>query len=225
MLTAVAGRRWIIGHGFRLAVMKCAQSTECRVTLGKVILLAIDKGFQEGLEAGIEHGKAGKSLSKVAAYDFGVEVAYVAAVNELESMPLPLLEQLEALKYSPLELLMSALTLEGGHGDEDPTLEFRKLQPVSEQVTVSVYFKCGGSRSPDAISHEILMFEALAASRVCYEQHQKSRLEVSGLSQSSQGGSLVVAGPPALGAANVDGTVPLYDDMFDVSILDKPSDY
>ncbi|GKA36301.1 hypothetical protein Tco_0722792 [Tanacetum coccineum] len=141
MLTAVAGRRWIIGHGFCLAVMKCAQSTECCTALGKFISLAIDKGFQEGLEAGIEHGKASKSLSKVAAYDSGWE----------------------SLKDSPFELLMFALTLEGGHGDEDPTLEFR--------------------------------------------------------------GSLVVAGPLALGVANVDGTLPLHDDMFDATILDKPSDY
>ncbi|GKF02546.1 hypothetical protein Tco_0029469, partial [Tanacetum coccineum] len=30
MLTAIAGRRWVIGHSIRLAVMKCAESTEPR---------------------------------------------------------------------------------------------------------------------------------------------------------------------------------------------------
>ncbi|GKF97426.1 hypothetical protein Tco_0293247, partial [Tanacetum coccineum] len=30
MLTAIAGRRWVIGHGLRLAVMKCAESTDLR---------------------------------------------------------------------------------------------------------------------------------------------------------------------------------------------------
>nr|GEX55611.1 hypothetical protein [Tanacetum cinerariifolium] len=30
MLTAIVGRRWIIGHGLHLAVMKCAESTELR---------------------------------------------------------------------------------------------------------------------------------------------------------------------------------------------------
>nr|GEV13236.1 hypothetical protein [Tanacetum cinerariifolium] len=30
MLTAIAGRRWVIGHGLRLAVMKCGESTELR---------------------------------------------------------------------------------------------------------------------------------------------------------------------------------------------------
>ncbi|GKD94691.1 hypothetical protein Tco_1374528, partial [Tanacetum coccineum] len=183
--------------GFRLTVMKCAQSTECRAALGKVISLAIDNGIQEGLKAGIEHGKAGRSLTEVAAYDSGVGAAYVTAVNEFENMPLPLLEQLEALKDSSLELLMSALTMEG--------------------------IMRGGSRGPDSISHKILLSEALAASRARYEQHQKACLEVGGPSQSSQRGSLVVADPSALGAANMDGTVPLHDDMFDATILDKPS--
>ncbi|GJT95239.1 hypothetical protein Tco_1090757, partial [Tanacetum coccineum] len=30
MLTAIAGRRWLIGHGLRLAVLKCAESLEIR---------------------------------------------------------------------------------------------------------------------------------------------------------------------------------------------------
>ncbi|GKB24060.1 hypothetical protein Tco_0863461, partial [Tanacetum coccineum] len=62
MLTVVARQRWVFGHDFHLAVMKCAQSIECRAALGKVIYMAINKGIQEGLEAGIEHGKPGRSL-------------------------------------------------------------------------------------------------------------------------------------------------------------------
>ncbi|GJR60640.1 hypothetical protein Tco_1502802 [Tanacetum coccineum] len=34
MLTAIAGRRWVIGHDMRLAVMKCAESSEIREHLG-----------------------------------------------------------------------------------------------------------------------------------------------------------------------------------------------
>nr|GFC47545.1 hypothetical protein [Tanacetum cinerariifolium] len=30
MLTSIAGRRWVIGHGLRLAMMKCAESLEMR---------------------------------------------------------------------------------------------------------------------------------------------------------------------------------------------------
>ncbi|GKG60702.1 hypothetical protein Tco_0614264, partial [Tanacetum coccineum] len=35
MLTVIAEHRWILGHGIRLAVMKCAQSSECHSALGK----------------------------------------------------------------------------------------------------------------------------------------------------------------------------------------------
>nr|GEW76156.1 hypothetical protein [Tanacetum cinerariifolium] len=37
MLTAIAGRRWVIGHGLRLAVMKCAESPELRQAFANVV--------------------------------------------------------------------------------------------------------------------------------------------------------------------------------------------
>nr|GEV55874.1 RNA-directed DNA polymerase, eukaryota [Tanacetum cinerariifolium] len=42
-LTTIFGRGWIIGHGLRLAVMKCRQSPESATAFGAVIGLAIDK--------------------------------------------------------------------------------------------------------------------------------------------------------------------------------------
>ncbi|GKG31941.1 hypothetical protein Tco_0426891, partial [Tanacetum coccineum] len=86
MLTAIAGRRWVVGHGFRLAVYKCARAVECRSALGKVISMAINKGIQQGLDAGIIHGKAGRSLAQVEAYDPEVEGKYVAAVSEFKGV-------------------------------------------------------------------------------------------------------------------------------------------
>ncbi|GJV24243.1 hypothetical protein Tco_1376938 [Tanacetum coccineum] len=72
-LTTSAGRRWIISRGFRLAVMKCLQSPEYVIALGTAIGLAIDKGMQTGLVAGIDHEKAERGLAEVAAYDPSVE--------------------------------------------------------------------------------------------------------------------------------------------------------
>ncbi|GKE06252.1 hypothetical protein Tco_1398270 [Tanacetum coccineum] len=50
MLTAIAGRRWVIGHGLRLAVMKCAESTELRQVFANVVSAGIAKGMSEGLK-------------------------------------------------------------------------------------------------------------------------------------------------------------------------------
>nr|GEW10597.1 hypothetical protein [Tanacetum cinerariifolium] len=57
MLTAIAGRRWVIGHGLRLAVMKCGESTELRQVFADVVSVGITKGMSEGLKYKVEHGK------------------------------------------------------------------------------------------------------------------------------------------------------------------------
>ncbi|GKC96314.1 hypothetical protein Tco_1161756, partial [Tanacetum coccineum] len=48
MLTAIAGPRWVIGHGLRLAVMKCAESMELRHVFANVVSAGIAKGMSEG---------------------------------------------------------------------------------------------------------------------------------------------------------------------------------
>ncbi|GKF92607.1 hypothetical protein Tco_0279326, partial [Tanacetum coccineum] len=128
MLTAIAGRRLVLGHGIRLAVMKCAQYSELE--------------------------KADRALAQVEAYNPEIESKYVAAVREFENVSFSLLEELETLKDSPLDLIMSALTLEG---DANSTPELRKLQLSLDQVTVHVYSESSGSRGPSSISHEMLL--------------------------------------------------------------------
>ncbi|GJV49523.1 hypothetical protein Tco_1439735 [Tanacetum coccineum] len=178
MLKAVARRRWMIGHGLRLAVMKCSQSTE--------------------------------SLVELEAYDSRVEVGYVSAVNELKNVSFSLLDKLKPLKNSLLELLMPSLTLEGDHGEEDPTHEFRILG-----------------------SHEILLSDALAALHACGEKRKNGvllSLETGGpsvvmLFASSQETSLVDIDYQILSVTIVDGIAPATEphaDLFDTTLLDKP---
>nr|GEV17446.1 hypothetical protein [Tanacetum cinerariifolium] len=90
-----------LSHGIWLAVMKCAKSVEFRSALGRVISLAIDKGIQEGLEVGIKHEKAGRSLTQVEAYDLGVEAKYVPLVHDFKNVSFTFLYELESLKDSP----------------------------------------------------------------------------------------------------------------------------
>ncbi|GKE57824.1 hypothetical protein Tco_1497009, partial [Tanacetum coccineum] len=47
MLTAIAGRRWVIGHGLRLAVMKCAESSEIRRAVANVVSAGLAKALQD----------------------------------------------------------------------------------------------------------------------------------------------------------------------------------
>ncbi|GKC41217.1 hypothetical protein Tco_1058939, partial [Tanacetum coccineum] len=43
MLMAIVGRRWVIGHGLRLAVLKCAESMELRQAFANVVSVGIAK--------------------------------------------------------------------------------------------------------------------------------------------------------------------------------------
>nr|GEZ64378.1 putative transposase (putative), gypsy type [Tanacetum cinerariifolium] len=94
-LTTISSRRWIFGHGLRLAVMKCRQSLDYGATFRAVIGLAIDKGVQVGLAAGIDHGKARRGLADVASYDLSMEARCVSAVLTFRNLDFePSYEQL-----------------------------------------------------------------------------------------------------------------------------------
>ncbi|GJZ15382.1 hypothetical protein Tco_0551059, partial [Tanacetum coccineum] len=77
MLTAIAGRRWVIGHGLRLAVLKCAESLELRHTFANVVSAGIIKGFCDRLKyaptAEVELGEAKVGLELVEGYDLEAE--------------------------------------------------------------------------------------------------------------------------------------------------------
>nr|GEW30900.1 putative transposase (putative), gypsy type [Tanacetum cinerariifolium] len=140
MLIVIARGKWVIGHGIRLAVHKCACSAECRSALGKVISMAINKGIQQGLKAGVVHRKAGRTLSQSEDYDPEIKGKYVAVIFEFEGISFPLLDELESLKDSPLTPIMSALTLKDDHGDVDVSPEFLRFQLSLDQVTRIIRF-------------------------------------------------------------------------------------
>nr|GFB77729.1 hypothetical protein [Tanacetum cinerariifolium] len=69
MLTAIVGRRWVIGHGLRLAMMKCAESLEMRQAFVDVVSAGVAKGMSESLKHGVEHGRSQLGLESIEAYD------------------------------------------------------------------------------------------------------------------------------------------------------------
>ncbi|GJZ87417.1 hypothetical protein Tco_0659027 [Tanacetum coccineum] len=231
MLTAFAGRRWVVRHGFCLAVRKCARSIECQSALGKVISMAINKGIQQGLEAGVVHGKAGRSLTKIEAYDPEVEVKYVAAVSEFKGLSFPLLDELEGLKDSPLALIMSALTLKDGEGNKDTSPKFSQFQPSLDQVTVPIYSESGSICREMPLSNDIPTIRWSAERRGLCPPSGATPGETSGsvpLYDSSLGvadyqvSTLVLSGDGV--PAGQPPVVEPHDDMFDTFVLDKPDD-
>nr|GFA91109.1 hypothetical protein [Tanacetum cinerariifolium] len=101
MLTAIAGRRWVIGHDLRLAVIKCGESVELRQVFADVVSAGIAKGMSEGLKTqspwpvGLQPSYTAGLLQEYLAYNhsgmgmseglkYGVE--YVKANLDLEAI-------------------------------------------------------------------------------------------------------------------------------------------
>ncbi|GJT78817.1 hypothetical protein Tco_1045542 [Tanacetum coccineum] len=81
LLNTIVVRRWLLTYGMELAVTKCLNSPEYLSALGAAISKAIENGMQDGLAAGITHGKEGWVLADVAAYNPSTEVDYVFALR------------------------------------------------------------------------------------------------------------------------------------------------
>nr|GEW42920.1 hypothetical protein [Tanacetum cinerariifolium] len=69
LLTTISGRRWLLTHGLKLVLFKCLNSSEYLTAVGVAISRAIKKGMQDGLVTGIDHGREGRSLTNIAAYN------------------------------------------------------------------------------------------------------------------------------------------------------------
>nr|GEV36194.1 hypothetical protein [Tanacetum cinerariifolium] len=120
MLTVIAGHRWVIGHGLRLAVMKCGESTELRQVFADIVSAGIAKGMSEGLKYRVEDGKANLDLEVIEAYDPEADTKYVAALHALRDLKYPMVDQLKSLKDALIDVIMASLHLESDTGDDAP---------------------------------------------------------------------------------------------------------
>ncbi|GKB80218.1 hypothetical protein Tco_0947113, partial [Tanacetum coccineum] len=75
--------------------------------------LAIDKGMQTGLVAGVDYGKVRRGLADIFAYDPSMEAKYISVVLALCGLDFGLLSQLESQKDASITDIMSLLYLEG----------------------------------------------------------------------------------------------------------------
>ncbi|GJX47164.1 hypothetical protein Tco_0272354 [Tanacetum coccineum] len=152
MLTAIAGRRWVIGHGLRLTVMKCIESLELRHAFVMF-----------------------RYLAAIEAYDPNADDKYVAALHALKDLKYPLVDQLEKLKDAPLDLIMASLYLESDTSEDAPQW-IRELRPSSSQLTIPVYPEVRDPKDPWTRKEEILLGDAIAANISRAEKKKKCRV-------------------------------------------------
>ncbi|GJT05511.1 hypothetical protein Tco_0839973 [Tanacetum coccineum] len=80
--------------------------------LGHAFGRAIEKGMQEGLAAGIEHGQAGRCLTDLEAYIPSAEDDFNSAIRELRDLNFPLLQELSNKKDASTWDIMDLLRLD-----------------------------------------------------------------------------------------------------------------
>ncbi|GKA78007.1 hypothetical protein Tco_0784544 [Tanacetum coccineum] len=112
LLNVVAGRRWLLIYRMKLLMAKCLNSTEYMEALGNAFGRAIEKGMQEGLAAGIEHGQAGRCLTDLEAYIPSAEDDFNSAVCDLRGLNFSLLQELSNKKDASTWDIMDLLRLD-----------------------------------------------------------------------------------------------------------------
>ncbi|GJQ98044.1 hypothetical protein Tco_0009183 [Tanacetum coccineum] len=138
LFNVVAGRRWLLTHGMKLLMAKCLNSTEYMEALGYAFGRAIEKGMQEDLAAGIEHGQAGRCLTNLKAYIPSAEVDFNSVVRDLRDLDFLLLQELSDKKDANTWDVMDLLRL------DDTVVEalgMTDLQPDVSQLMVPVHHK------------------------------------------------------------------------------------
>nr|GEX90147.1 hypothetical protein [Tanacetum cinerariifolium] len=105
--------------------------------LGAAISRAIEKGMQDGLSAGIDHGKAGRSLADVVAYNPTAKADYNSALQRLHEVDLSLLAELKSHKDVSVKDIMNLLRLEGPLVDAP---RMNDLQPCVDQFMLHVHW-------------------------------------------------------------------------------------
>ncbi|GJY84828.1 hypothetical protein Tco_0498854 [Tanacetum coccineum] len=88
------------------------------------------------LSAGIDHGKASRSLEDVAAYNPSAEADYTSALQRLREVDFPLLAELKSHKDASTADVMDLLRLEGPLADAPGMSD---LQPNIEQLKLPIH--------------------------------------------------------------------------------------
>ncbi|GJU96030.1 hypothetical protein Tco_1320786 [Tanacetum coccineum] len=136
LLTTIAGRRWLLTYGVKLAIVKCLHSPEYLSALGAAISRAIEKGMQDGLAAGITHGQEGRVLTDIAAFNPSAESDYISALQELQDVNFSLLAELKSNKDASTETLMNILRLDEPLAER---LGLDESQPHVDQLLVPIH--------------------------------------------------------------------------------------
>ncbi|GJV97723.1 hypothetical protein Tco_1549300 [Tanacetum coccineum] len=170
MLTAIVGHRWVIEYGLRLAVMKCAESTELRQVFSNVVSPGIAKGMSEGLKHRVEHRKAKLDLATIKAYDLEADTKYVMALHALNDLKYHLVDELEKLKDAPIDLIMASLYFESDYREDTP----QWIQEILLKDAIMANISCAKKKKKYRVEYRLAILLADAATQTEISEDEAS---------------------------------------------------
>nr|GFC33719.1 cold-regulated 47 [Tanacetum cinerariifolium] len=81
----------LLTHGLKLVLIKCLNSSKYLTALGAAISHSIEKGMHDGLAMGSDHGREGRSLTDIAAYNPSAEADFNSAYRSSVILIIPYL--------------------------------------------------------------------------------------------------------------------------------------
>ncbi|GJV31318.1 hypothetical protein Tco_1391718 [Tanacetum coccineum] len=155
--------------------MKCAESSELRQAFADVVSAGLAKGMSEGLKHDIEHGKAGRDLAAIEAYNPEADSKFFKALQDLKDLKYRLVDQLVRLKDAPMDVIMASLYLESDSREDAPQW-IRDLLPSSSLLKIPIYPEVCDPEDPWAFKEEFLLEDAIAANIIRAEKKKKCRV-------------------------------------------------
>ncbi|GKB43921.1 hypothetical protein Tco_0888863 [Tanacetum coccineum] len=116
LLTTMYGRRWLLTHGLKLAIVKCLNSQEYLLALGAAIIVLLRRGCKMGCQSALfMERKVG--VWRMLLLNVAAEADYNSALQRLRGVDFPLLSELSSHKNASVEDIMNLLRLEGPLAD------------------------------------------------------------------------------------------------------------
>nr|GEW66186.1 hypothetical protein [Tanacetum cinerariifolium] len=148
---------------------------EIRQAFADVVSAGLAKGMSEGLKYGIKHGKAGRDLADVEAYELESNNKLVKSLQDLKDLKYLMIDQLEKLKDASVDLIMASLYLESDTEEDTPQWIY-DLRPSSSQLKIPVYPEVRDHEDLWAVKEEMLLEDAIAANISRAKKKKKCRV-------------------------------------------------
>lgn len=155
--------RWLIAHGLRLAAMGTLEHPDITTAFGKVVNCAVAHGKTLAISELAKSGDLKVAPADVPSFNADAPAQLKAAMQELKTLELPHIGQLERDQDQPIDVIFAGLTLPRHLGEGAEQQPDFYLKPDVSQLKVPVFAHPRHILDPFRIVDEIPLQTSLNA--------------------------------------------------------------